>query len=60
MAQPIRIRAPTDPTPEEVEEHESTGHVQYRTWCGTVLPGGVLDSSIGLGTKKPGVRTGYQ
>ena len=33
MAQPIRIRAPTDPTPEEVEEHESTGHVQYRTWC---------------------------
>ena len=27
MAQPIRIRAPTDPTPEEVEEHESTGHV---------------------------------
>ena len=27
---------------------------------GTVLPEGVLDSSIGLGTKKPGVRTGYQ
>lgn len=33
MARPVQVRAPTDPTPAEVEEHESTGHVQYRTWC---------------------------
>lgn len=33
MARPAQVRAPTDPTPAEVEEHESTGHVQYRTWC---------------------------
>ena len=32
MARSVRIRAPTDPTPEGLEEHESTGHVQYRTW----------------------------
>ena len=33
LARPVQIRSPEDPTPAEVEEHESTGHVQYRTWC---------------------------
>ena len=27
------MRSPSDPTAAEVEEHEATGHVQYRTWC---------------------------
>ena len=29
----MRVRSPTDPAPDEVEEHESTGHIQYRSWC---------------------------
>ena len=29
----LQIRAPEDPTPGEVEEHEATGHVVYRDWC---------------------------
>ena len=33
MGQPVQERAPTEPTPADVEEHDSTGHVQYRTWC---------------------------
>ena len=28
-----QVRSPSDPTTAEVEEHEATGHVQYRTWC---------------------------
>lgn len=28
------LRSPVSPTLEEIEEHESTGHVQHRTWCG--------------------------
>ena len=27
------MHAPANPTRAEVDEHESTGHVQYRTWC---------------------------
>ena len=28
----VQLRAPEDPTPVEVEEHEATGHIQYRDW----------------------------
>ena len=31
---PKLLRSPVQPTLEEIEEHESTGHVQHRTWCG--------------------------
>ena len=33
IERPVQVRSPSDPTAAEVEEHESTGHVQYRTWC---------------------------
>eukprot|EP00435_Cladocopium_sp_Y103_P052687 s1304_g16.t1 len=33
FARPVRVKAPTDPTHDEIEEHESTGHIQYRSWC---------------------------
>ena len=29
----VKLKAPEEPTPAEIEEHEATGHVQYRTWC---------------------------
>ena len=31
---PKLLRSPVQPTLEEIEEHESTGHAQHRTWCG--------------------------
>ena len=31
---PKVLRSPKSPTEQEIEEHESTGHVSYRTWCG--------------------------
>ena len=33
IAPPALVYAPANPTRAEVDEHESTGHVQYRTWC---------------------------
>ena len=33
IERPVQVRSPSDPTTAEVEEHEATGHVQYRTWC---------------------------
>ena len=33
IAPPALVHAPANPTRAEVDEHESTGHVQYRTWC---------------------------
>ena len=33
IERPVQVRSPSDPTAAEVEEHEATGHVQYRTWC---------------------------
>ena len=39
VEKPIQIRAPEDPTPAEIEEHEATGHVQYRNWCRHCIAG---------------------
>lgn len=36
---PVQIRAPEEPTPAEIEEHESMGHVQYRDWCRHCIAG---------------------
>lgn len=52
MARPVQVRAPTDPTPAEVEEHESTGHGAATVWQEEVL-----DSNTGRGRKKPAVKT---
>ena len=30
---PKLVKAPEDPTQEEIDEHEATGHVIYRNWC---------------------------
>ena len=31
---PKVLRSPKSPTVEEIEEHEASEHVAYRTWCG--------------------------
>ena len=33
------VKAPYEPTRQEVEEHEATGHVVYRSWCRACLAG---------------------
>ena len=40
--EPINIRplrAPSDPTVEEIEAHEASGHTQFRAWCRACLAG---------------------
>ena len=37
--QPLKIRAPYEPTEQERADHEATGHVVYRSWCHACLAG---------------------
>ena len=36
---PKLVKAPEDPTQEEIDEHEATGHVIYRSWCRNCIAG---------------------
>ena len=36
---PKLAKAPEDPTQEEIDEHEATGHVIYRSWCRHCIAG---------------------
>ena len=36
---PKLVKAPEDPTQEEIDEHETTGHVIYRSWCRHCIAG---------------------
>ena len=33
------LRAPSAPTTEEIEEHEASGHCNYRSWCRACIAG---------------------
>jgi len=44
-ARPEQVKALADPTPYEVEEHESTGDVQYRKLCRYCVQAGALASN---------------
>jgi len=33
------LRAPNAPTKEEIEEHEASGHSNYRSWCQACIVG---------------------
>ena len=35
----VPLRAPAAPTAEEIEEHEASGHCNYRSWCRACIAG---------------------
>ena len=37
MQRPLLVRDPPKVTKQEIEDHESTGHATYRSWCSACL-----------------------
>ena len=52
------LRAPHEPTAEEIEEHNASGHAHYRAWCPHCVAGkGKADSHRQLEAERDHART---